>query len=347
MESSSAMRAALDAAESSAQAWAVVFAKSRVVRRDVPLGFDPTNTRLRTTTGRRLSRSLRVEGVGGAADTVGLRWRYEGDAVLFQMDRVLNAPRRRPDRPRRHRVGHPHHERLHRRPEPDRVRDKQGRVLRQAERNLYLRSRTGSRSPAARSSTCASSRSSATPTTHNGSPGARCSARTAGGVRRRHRHVRAPRRQPDPGDRSWPAAVHPAALLGRGRAVAGPGREGQTWWRSPTGATSRRPWTTSRPAMKAAEFRTGREHEPADDEPLEERLEQSWTVVRNLMPDETVGDVGPPLPGSGGRRSRRRRRSGFPPLRTRREVSSVRISVTGANGLLGAHVVRSAGHCRA
>jgi hypothetical protein len=41
MESSSAMRAALDAAESSAQAWAVVFAKSRVVRRDVPLGFDP------------------------------------------------------------------------------------------------------------------------------------------------------------------------------------------------------------------------------------------------------------------------------------------------------------------
>ena len=89
MESSSAMRAALDAAESSAQAWAVVFAKSHVVRRDVPLGFDPDEyTPADYDAVADYLAPYELKASEARLTPSGLRWRYEGDAVLFQMDRV-------------------------------------------------------------------------------------------------------------------------------------------------------------------------------------------------------------------------------------------------------------------
>ena len=87
------MRAALDAAEAAAQAWAVVFAKSRVVRCDVPLGFDPDDYSAADYDAVADYLAPYERSAGQAPLTAsGLRWRYEGDAVLFRMDRVINAP---------------------------------------------------------------------------------------------------------------------------------------------------------------------------------------------------------------------------------------------------------------
>lgn len=136
---SAALRAALDAARASAEAWVVVFAKDRVARREVPLGFDLADYSLAD-----------YDAVAGymapiAADAAaapmtgsGLRWTYRGPAVLFEMRRVLNAPF--DDLVARVEVSSAI------RTMSDYIggasavvsRDELGRVTRQAERNLYL-----------------------------------------------------------------------------------------------------------------------------------------------------------------------------------------------------------------
>ena len=133
------VRSALDAAQASTDAWEVMFAKSRVVRRDVPLGFEPGDyadddydavadylAPLEATASR------------APASRSGLRWCHHGDAVLFELARVLNAPYdefvARVDIASAIRLMN------------DYIggnsvvvtRDEQGRVTRQAERNMYL-----------------------------------------------------------------------------------------------------------------------------------------------------------------------------------------------------------------
>ena len=134
-----ALRAALRAAEEAAQAWAIVFAKSHVVRREVSLGFEPSDFSLEEYDAvADYMAPLEAAAAEAPATPSGLRWTYRGDAVLFEMSRVLNAP---------------YGELVARVDIAQAIRimsdyiggatsvvslDEQGRVVRQAERNLYL-----------------------------------------------------------------------------------------------------------------------------------------------------------------------------------------------------------------
>ena len=137
--SEAATRLALQAAQAAAEAWAINFAKSRVLRREVDLGFEPSDYSAADYDAvADYMAPLAAEAAGAPLTASGLRWCYRGDAVLFEMSRLLNAPYdalvARVDIAAAIRVM------------SDYIggsssvvsRDKQGRVLRQAERNLYL-----------------------------------------------------------------------------------------------------------------------------------------------------------------------------------------------------------------
>lgn len=137
--SPAALRTSLDAARASAEAWAVVFAKNLVVRRAVPLGFDPADySPADYDAVADYLAPLAAEAAVAPMTAAGLRWTYRGPAVLFEMRRLLNAP---------------FDELVARvdvsaaiRTMSDYIggasvvvsRDESGRVTRQAERNLYL-----------------------------------------------------------------------------------------------------------------------------------------------------------------------------------------------------------------
>lgn len=286
------LRAALEAAEVSAQAWAIVFAKSRVIRRDVPLGFD--------------SDQYTVADYDAVADYLapyelkaseapltpsGLRWRYEGDAVLFQMDRVLNAPYddliARVDIASAIRIMN------------DYIggnslvvsRDGHGRVLRQAERNLYL-------------------------------PQPNWIA-FSGGAFIDVCKIEVIRYTDDSQRIAWRTVFSPngSAMYDDGTVTFERHGANQTrvtvrglqqftlpafWavaepWLGPAVKDNlveesyRRFFTSTLDNVEVCyegrEFRTGREHESADDEPLEQRLKQSWTLVRDLLPDKPLATL--------------------------------------------------------
>lgn len=74
------------------EAWNVVFAKGRLTRRDVPLGFDPHAFSLEAYD-EVVPYVAGFEQVAAQAPATrsGLRWRYEGESVLFRHERILNA----------------------------------------------------------------------------------------------------------------------------------------------------------------------------------------------------------------------------------------------------------------
>lgn len=75
-----------------AEAWAVIFAKSRVVRREVPLGFEPADYADEDYDAvADYMAPYREQAANAPVTRSGLRWRYVGDAVLFEFGRVLNA----------------------------------------------------------------------------------------------------------------------------------------------------------------------------------------------------------------------------------------------------------------
>jgi hypothetical protein len=286
---SSGVRAALEAAEASAQAWAIVFAKSRVLRRDVPLGFEPDDYAPADYDAvADYMAPYEAQAAEAPVTPSGLRWRYAGESVLFQMDRVLNAPYddlvARVDIAAAIRIMN------------DYIggssvvvsRDEQGRVLRQAERNVYLPQPNwlafsgGSFIDVCKLEVIAYAddwRRIAWRTVHspNGS------------------------------------AVHDDGTVTFERVGAGQTRvivRGLQQFTLPPFWTAAEPWLA--PAVKDAmveesyrrfftstldnveacyegrEFRTGRDREPADDEPLEQRLKRSWTILRDLVPDKPV-----------------------------------------------------------
>ncbi len=133
------LRAALEIAQASAQAWATVFAKERVLRREVDLGFHPADrSDADYDAVADYMAPLETEASLARLTPSGLRWCYRGEAVLFEMSRLLNAPYddlvERVDIASAIRMMN------------DYIggasavvsRDAQGRVLRQAERNIYL-----------------------------------------------------------------------------------------------------------------------------------------------------------------------------------------------------------------
>jgi hypothetical protein len=123
----------------SVEAWAVIFDKSRVVQRDVPLHFDPADYDDNDYDAvADYMAPYQLAAASARATSSGLRWRYEGSSVLFEHGRVLNAPYdeliARVDISAAIRLMN------------DYVggcsvvvsRDAAGRVTRQAERNIYL-----------------------------------------------------------------------------------------------------------------------------------------------------------------------------------------------------------------
>jgi hypothetical protein len=289
VEPSGTLRAALDAAESSAQAWAVVFAKSRVVRRDVPLGFDPDQyTAPDYDAVADYLAPYELKASQARLTPSGLRWCYEGDAVLFQMDRVLNAPYddliARVDIASAIRIMN------------DYIggksqivsRDEQGRVLRQAERNLYL-------------------------------PQPNWIA-FSGGAFIDVCKIEVIRYADDSQRIAWRTVSSPngSAVYDDGTVTFERHGDNQTrvtvrglqQFTLPPFWAAAEPWLA--PAVKdnlveesyrrffsstldnveacyeGREFRTGRDPGPAADEPLEERLKRSWTVVRNALPDKPL-----------------------------------------------------------
>jgi hypothetical protein len=283
------LRAALDAAESSARAWAIVFAKSRVVRRDVPLGFDPDEyTASDYDAVADYLAPYELKASEARLTPSGLRWRYEGEAVLFQMDRVLNAPyddlTARVDIASAIRIMN------------DYIggksqivsRDKQGRVLRQAERNLYLPQPNWiAFSGGAFIDVCKlevirytdDSQRIAWRTVFSPNDSAVYDDGTVTFERRGDNQTRVTVRglQQFTLPPFWAAAEPWLAPAVKDNLVE---------------ESYRRFFTSTLDNVEACyegrEFRTGREHEQADDEPLEQRLKQSFTVVRDLLPDKPL-----------------------------------------------------------
>src|SRR5687768_4109694 len=283
------LRVALEAAQASAEAWATVFAKERVVRREVDLGFDPSDYADGDYDAvADYMAPLEAEASSARLTPSGLRWCYRGDAVLFAMSRVLNASYdafvERVDIASAIRMMN------------DYIggasavvsRDARGRVLRQAERNVYL-------------------------------PQPNWLAFSGGDVidvcklevicyqddwrRIAWRTIHSPNG----------SAVHDDGTvtyerLGRDRTqVTVRGLQEFTlppfWaaldpWLAPAVKDAlvedsyRRFFTATldnvEACYEARDFRAGRDREPADDEPLEQRLNESWSVLRSLLPDRPL-----------------------------------------------------------
>jgi hypothetical protein len=280
------MRAALDAAEASAQAWAVVFAKSRVVRREVPLGFDPEDYAVADYDAvADYMAPFEEQAAVAPATPSGLRWRYEGDAVLFQMGRVVNAP----------------YDDLVARVEiaaairimNDYIggssvvvsRDERGRVLRQAERNVYLPQPNWlAFSGGSFIDVCKLE------VVDYGDDRQRIAWRTVHSPNGSAVH--------DDGTVTFErvgAEQTRVTVRGLQQFTLPPFWAAADPWLAPAVKDSmveesyRRFFTATLDNVEACyegrEFRAGRDREPADDEPLEQRLKKSWTVVRDLLPD--------------------------------------------------------------
>ena len=290
--SGSATRLALQAAQAAAEAWAINFAKSRVLRRELGLGFEPSDHSPEDYDAvADYMAPLAAEAAEAPLTASGLRWCYRGEAVLFEMSRVLNAPYdafvARVDISSAIRLM------------SDYIggssnvvsRDPQGRVLRQAERNMYLPQ----------------------PNWLAFSGGAFidvCKLETV--------------RYTD----DWQRIAWKTILSPNGSAVHDDGtvafeRVGDRQTRVtvcglqqftlPPFWTAVEPWLA--PAVKdalveesyrrfftvtldnveaayeARDFRVGRDREPSDDEPLEDRLRQTWAVVRQTMPERPLDEL--------------------------------------------------------
>jgi len=278
-----------DAARLSAEAWATVFAKERVVRRAVDLGFDPADhAEADYDAVADYMAPLETEASRARLTPSGLRWCYHGDSVLFEMSRVLSAS---------------YDELVERvdiasaiRMMNDYVggasavvsRDEQGRVLRQAERNVYL-------------------------------PQPNWIALSGGDVIDVCK-LEVIRYEDDRQRIAWRtihspngSAVHDDGTVtyerqdGDRTLVTVRGLQEFTlppfWaaldpWLAPAVKDAlvedsyRRFFTATLDNVEACyegrEFRVGRDREPADDEPPEERLKQTWSVLRQLLPERPL-----------------------------------------------------------
>jgi hypothetical protein len=279
------LRAALRTAEEAAQAWAIVFAKSHVLRQEVSLGFEPSDYSLEEYDAvADYMAPLATAAAEAPATPSGLRWTYRGDAVLFETSRILNAPYdalvARVDIAQAIRIM------------SDYIggatsvvsRDQQGRVTRQAERNLYLPQPNWlAFSGGAFIDVCKQE------VIHYGDEWRRISWRT----------VHSPNG----------SAVHDDGTVTFER--VGPMQTrvrvcGLQEFTLPPFWTSLEPWLV--PAVKDAlveesyrrfftatldnveacyegrEFRVGREPDASDDQPPEERLRQTWDLLTELLP---------------------------------------------------------------
>jgi hypothetical protein len=286
---SAGLRAALELAQASAQSWATVFAKERVLRREVDLGFDPADhSEADYDAVADYLAPLETEASGTRPTPSGLRWCYRGEAVLFEMSRLLNAPYdafvERVDVASAIRMMN------------DYIggastvvsRDTQGRVLRQAERNLYL-------------------------------PQPNWLAFSGGDVidvckleviryeedRRRiaWRTIDSPNGSAihDDGTVTYERQARDRTLVtvrGLQEFTLPPFWAALDPWLAPAIKDAlvedsyRRFFTATLDNVEACyegrEFRVGRDREPADDEPPEERLKQTWSVLRHVLPDRPL-----------------------------------------------------------
>ena len=282
-------RAAMEVAQAAATAWATVFAKDQVVRREVPLGFelgDYSDADYDAVAD--YMAPLEAEASQARRSPSGLRWCYHGDAVLFEMSRVLNAPYaelvQRVDiasaiRMMNDYVGG-HSEVV--------SQDDHGRATRQAERNIYLpqpnwialsggdvidvckleviRYEDDWRRIAWR--TIHSPNGSAVHDDGTVTYERLDSDRTTVTVRGLQEFTLPPFWQAlDP----WLAPAVKDALVE------------DSYRRFFTGTLD-----NVEAAYEGREFRIGRDHEDADDEPLDERLRQTWTVLRGMLPERPL-----------------------------------------------------------
>jgi len=283
-------RAVFGAAEAARTAWASVFAKDQVVRRcDVPLGFDLADY----TDGdydavADYMAPLEVEASQAPMTPSGLRWCYHGDAVLFEMSRTLNAPYdelvQRVDiasaiRMMNDYVGG-HSEVV--------SRDDQRRVTRQAERNIYLPQPNwiafsgGEVIDVCKLEVLRYSRDSQ-----------RIAWRTIASPNGSAVHddgtVTYDRLD---GDRTR------VTVRGLQEFSLPPFWKALDPWLAPAVKDAlvedsyRRFFTTTLDNVEAAyegrDFRIGRDHGPSEDEPLDERLRQTWTVLRGMLPERPL-----------------------------------------------------------
>ena len=283
------LRAAIEVARASAESWATVFAKERVLRREVDLGLDTADyTASDYDVVAHYMAPLEAEASRARLTASGLRWCYHGDSVLFEMTRILNAPYdafvERVDIASAIRMMN------------DYIggastvvsRDDQGRVLRQVERNVYL-------------------------------PQPNWLAFSGGDV------IDVCKLQVIRYEYDWRRIAWRTIHSPNGSAVHDDGtvtyerQEGDRtlvtvrglqeftlppfWaaldpWLAPAVKDAlvedsyRRFFTATLDNVEACyegrDFRIGRDREPADDEPPEERLKATWTVLRQLVPDRPL-----------------------------------------------------------
>jgi hypothetical protein len=287
-----ALRAALDAAHEAAQAWAIVFSKSRVVRRDVPLGFEPSEySDADYDAVADYMAPLESAAAEAPVTPSGLRWCYRGEAVLFEISRLLNAPYddlvARVDIAAAIRVM------------SDYIggsssvvsRDRRGRVPRQAERNMYQPQ----------------------PTWLAFSGGAFIDVckleviRYADGWRRiAWRTVHSPNGSAvhDDGTVTFErvgASTTRVTVRGLQEFTLAPYWAALEPWMAPTVKDAlveesyRRFFTATLDNVEACyegrEFRIGRDQDESDDEPLEDRLRRTWSVLRQMLPDRPFDEL--------------------------------------------------------
>lgn len=289
---SSGVQAAFAAAQAAADAWAVVVDKSRVVRREVELGFDAGAHGLAEYDAVADYLAPYEEQASRAPLTPsGLRWCRHGDAVLFEMSRVLAAPYdalvARVDVAGAIRLMY------------DYVggasvvvtRDEEGRVTRQAERNLYLpqpnwmvlsggqyidvcklevvRYEDDWRRIAWR-----------TISSPNGSAVHDDGTVTLERLDDRRSRVTVRGLQQFTLPPFWAAAEPYLAPAVKDALV-------EDSYRRFFSATL----DNVEAVYEGREHRVGHDHEPADDEPLEQRLRQTWQVLRGLLPERPVDQL--------------------------------------------------------
>ncbi|MEP6760990.1 MAG: hypothetical protein ABJA93_06455 [Sporichthyaceae bacterium] len=283
------LRAAIDVAQASAEAWATVFAKERLLRRQVDLGFNPADhSQADYDAVADYMAPLEEEASRARQTPAGLRWRYHGDSVLFEMSRVLNAPYdefvERVDIASAIRMMN------------DYIggasavvsRDAQGRILRQAERNVYL-------------------------------PQPNWIALSGGDVidvckleviryeddwrRIAWRTIHSPNGSAvhDDGTVTYERQDGDRTLVtirGLQEFTLPPFWAAMDPWLAPAVKDAlvedsyRRFFTATLDNVEACyegrDYRVGRDREQSDDQPAEERLKQTWSVLRQLLPDRPL-----------------------------------------------------------
>ena len=283
------VRSALDVAQASAEAWEIMFAKSRVVRRDVPLGFDPHDYATADYDAvADYMAPLEALAAQAPATRSGLRWRHEGDAVLFQLDRVLNAAYdefiARVDIATAIRLMN------------DYIggnsavvsRDQKGRVVRQAERNIYLPQPNWlAFSGGDFIDVCKLE------VVHYAEGRRRIAWRTVHSPNGSAVHDDGTVVFERTGDEQTRVTV-----CGLQQFTLPPLWAAAEPWLAPAvkdglvEESYRRFFTATLDNFEACyegrDFRVGRDRQPADDEPLEQRLRQSWEAVRALLPDRPL-----------------------------------------------------------